>query len=211
MLVMGIDVLNHSHHGSRRWPRVRHRQQRGDADRLGTPGALRAWLDEHWVDSGTPSDAVLLRVGDFRALRAALIVAFGRTAEGSSPPDDVVDALNATSAVAPMWPVLRINGTAQNFEMETSEASETTRILASIARSAIELLGGPDAARLRECPACGRFFLARVRCGVRAPAATERASLATGPGAARSGHNPATHAAILPPCPTRSHGIQSPN
>lgn len=132
----------------------------GTPDRLGTPGALRAWLDEHRVDSGTASDAVLLRVGDFRALRAALIVAFRRTAEGSSPPDDVVDALNATSAMAPMWPVLRINGTAQCLEMETSDASETTRILASIARSAIELLGGPDAARLRECPACGRLFLA---------------------------------------------------
>jgi predicted RNA-binding Zn ribbon-like protein len=131
----------------------------GTPDRLGTPGALRAWLDEH-VDSGTPSDAVLLRVGDFRALRAALIVAFRRTAEGSTPPDDAVDALNATSGMVPMWPVLRINGTAQNLEMETSDASETTRILASIARSAIELLGGPDAARLRECPSCGRFFLA---------------------------------------------------
>jgi predicted RNA-binding Zn ribbon-like protein len=131
----------------------------GTTDRLGTAGAFRAWLDEH-VDSGTRSDAVLLRVGDFRALRAALIVAFRRTAEGSSPPDDVVDALNGTSAMAPMWPVLRINGTAKDLEMETSDASETTRILASIARSAVELLGGPDAARLRECPACGRFFLA---------------------------------------------------
>jgi hypothetical protein len=38
----------------------------GTTDRLGTPGAFRAWLDEH-VDSGTRSDAVLLRVGDFRA------------------------------------------------------------------------------------------------------------------------------------------------
>ena len=132
----------------------------GTPDRLGTPGALRAWLDEHWVDSDTPGEAVLLRVGDFRSLRAALIVAFRQTAKGSSPPDDVVDALNATSAMAPTWPVLRINGTAQNLEMETSDPSETTRILASIARSAIELLGGPDAARLRECPACGRFFLA---------------------------------------------------
>ena len=132
----------------------------GTPDRLGTPGALRAWLDEHWVDSDTPGEAVLLRVGDFRSLRAALIVAFRQTAKGSSPPDDVVDALNATSAMAPTWPVLRINGTAQNLEMETSDPSETTRILASIARSAIELLGGPDAARLGECPACGWFFLA---------------------------------------------------
>jgi predicted RNA-binding Zn ribbon-like protein len=132
----------------------------GTPDQLGTPGALRAWLAEHRVDSGTASDAVLLRVGDFRALRAALIVAFRRSAEGSSPTDDVVEALNTSSAMAPMWPVLRIDGTAQHLEMETSDASQTTQILASIARSAIELLGGPDAARLRECPACGRFFLA---------------------------------------------------
>ena len=159
MLVIGIDSVNHSRHESRRWPGVRHRQQRGDA-RPARAGALRAWLDEHLVDSGTASDAVLLRVGDFRSLRTTLIVAFGRTAKGSLPPDDVVDALNATSAMAPMWPVLRINGTAQNLEMEISDASETTRILASIARSAIELFGSPDAARLRECPACSKFFLA---------------------------------------------------
>ena len=128
-------------------------------DRLDTPSELRAWLDM-WPEIDRVDDAVLLRLGEFRSLRDHLRTALIKTVEGVSIPDMAVDELNAASARAATWPVLRVNSTAQKLEIETSDASETSRILASIARSAIELLGGPDAARLRQCPACGRFFLA---------------------------------------------------
>ncbi|HYZ14429.1 MAG TPA: ABATE domain-containing protein [Actinomycetota bacterium] len=132
----------------------------GPPDRLGTPSALRSWLDEHRVDSGTARDAVLLRVGEFRSLRDHVRTALARAVESLPIPDDVVDELNAASAGAPTWPLLRVEAGTAALAIATSDTSETTTILASFARSAIELLGGPDAARLRKCPACGRFFLA---------------------------------------------------
>lgn len=151
-------------------------------DRLGTPGALRAWLDAHHPSIDRRDDAVLLRLGEFRSLRDHVRTALTKAVDSGPIPDDAVDELNAASARAPTWPLLQIEGGAAVLGIATSDTSETTTILASIARSAIELLGGADAARLRECPACGRFFLAsRPRqvwcsgaCGNRARVARHR-------------------------------------
>jgi predicted RNA-binding Zn ribbon-like protein len=143
--------------------------QVGDRDELGSPVALEEWLSA-WVREadGLPSDtgvgcvddSVLLRLRDFRAFRDAVGDAIAATIERRAIPNDAIDALNSASAMAPTWPVLVIGGKASAVvASETSVMSETTRILGSIARSAIELLGGPDAARLRRCPACARFFL----------------------------------------------------
>lgn len=158
-------------------------------DELGSPAMLRGWLDANRPNGTPPSDGVLLRLHDFRSLRDAVVVAVRRAVERSPPPDDAVEAFNAASGLVPTWPVLRVGGSARvTTDVETTDASETNRILASIARSAIELLGGPDAARLRECPACRRFFLAaRPRqcwcsdtCGNRARVARHRARRAAG-------------------------------
>jgi predicted RNA-binding Zn ribbon-like protein len=156
-------------------------------DRLVTPGSLRAWLVEHLV-AGSPSDGVLLRVGDFRALRDAVTVSMHRAIRGSAPPADALETLNAASAMAPTWQVLRADGMGRaSVAVETSDTSETARILAAIARSAIEVLGGPDVVRLRGCAACGRFFLASrprrawcsAACGNRTRVARHRARRAT--------------------------------
>jgi predicted RNA-binding Zn ribbon-like protein len=152
-------------------------------DRLGSPAALGAWLDANAPDAGAAGDAVLLRLGDFRALRDAVTITLRRTVDRRALPPGPVEVLNAASAMSPAWPVLGMNGTAATVEIQRSDTSETTRILASIARSAIELLGGPDAARLRGCPACGRFFVTSRRaqlwcsaaCGNRSRVARHRA------------------------------------
>ena len=157
-------------------------------DELGSPAALRAWLAARWRSGNPASDGVLLRLHDFRSLRDAVLAACLRTIERSSLPDGAVEAINDASALVPMWPALRTDRSGRTTaDVETTDASETNRILASIARSAIELLGGPDAARLRECLACGRFFLAsRPRqtwcsdaCGNRTRVARHRAGRAT--------------------------------
>ena len=128
-------------------------------DRLRTPSALGAWLDE-WHAIDRMDDAVLLRLGEFRSLRDHVRTALARAVERVPIPDDAVDELNAASAGAPTWPILRVGGGTAVLGIATSDTSVTTTILASIARSAIELLGGSEAGRLRDCPACGRFFLA---------------------------------------------------
>jgi predicted RNA-binding Zn ribbon-like protein len=97
------------------------------------------------------------------------------------------------------------NATVSNLDLTTG--------LAFTIANTIELLGGPDAARLRECPACGRFFLAsRQRqawcsgaCGNRTRVARHRSRRAPQP-SRRSGSG-ATD--ILAECPTLSPGIQS--
>jgi predicted RNA-binding Zn ribbon-like protein len=129
-----------------------------DDDDLGSPAALATWLAGRG-DAGVGDD-VLLRVGQFRALRDAVRDAFVATAERRAIPRAAIEALNGTSAMAPSWPVLVADGAPTAvLGTEIADTSETARILASVARSTIELIGGPDATRLGGCRACGRFFL----------------------------------------------------
>jgi predicted RNA-binding Zn ribbon-like protein len=124
---------------------------------LGSPGALATWLAEHG-EAGV-GDGVLLRVGEFRALRDAVRAALGAAVERRAVAATLVEVLNAASAAAPAWPTLDPDG--PGVRMETTTSSDTARILAAVARSAIELLGGPDRGRLRRCAACDTFFIAR--------------------------------------------------
>jgi predicted RNA-binding Zn ribbon-like protein len=163
------------------------------ADLLRSPGGLATWLATWAPTAGTATDGVLLRLGDFRDLREAVRSAFTRAVERRAIPADAVRDLNAASALAPTWFVLDADGVGvATVRAETSSASETTQILASIARSAIELLGGPHRVRLRTCAQCGRFFLGSRRgqvwcsaaCGNRARVARHRARRTVPPGSA---------------------------
>ena len=133
-----------------------------DVDALTTPAELAAWLSANQDALGPVDDEVALRLADFRALRAAIrdAVSAGPTA---SPPEQAVRALNEASAAVPTAPALEIGaGRPVRVERATASPSQTVQILAAIARSAIEILGGPDRERLRRCPAtrCGKVFLA---------------------------------------------------
>lgn len=153
----------------------------GDGDELGTPSGLRAWL-AHWAgQEDADRDEVVLRLGDFRALRDAVHDALAGAVEPGRAPAEAVRELNAASAAVPTWPALDEGGLVRRTE--AAAASVTARILAEIARSAIELLGGPDRSRVRACASCGRFFLAArpgqvwcsAGCGNRARVARHRA------------------------------------
>ncbi len=127
---------------------------RGDRDRLASPRELEGWLADHGIDDPD----LALRLADFRGLRGVIRAAFRAAVERGSPPPDAVEALNDASAASPMHPRLA----SDPLRVEPVEHGQpAARAFAAIARSAIEILGGPDRERLRECPApgCGRFFL----------------------------------------------------
>lgn len=128
-----------------------------ERDLLDTPRELDRWL----VDHGIEGAALALRLGDFRELRDAVRASLDASIEGRPLPRDGVEALNAASAVAPTVRRLKLDlGPPSAVDAET--AGPATIVFARIARATIEILGGPDRARLRRCPAprCGRPFLA---------------------------------------------------
>ena len=132
------------------------------ADMLATPAALVAWLSAH---VGPVDDEVALRLADFRALRTAIRDAVSAELGGASPPADALRALNEASAAVPTALALEIGpGGVVRVERATASPSQTVQILATIARSAVELFG-PDRERIRLCPAtrCGKAFLASRR------------------------------------------------
>jgi predicted RNA-binding Zn ribbon-like protein len=133
------------------------------ADALATPAALTAWLSVHEQGLGPADDEVALRLADFRALRSAIREAVSSTVHGASPSADSVRTLNEASAAVPTALALEDGPDVPvRIERVTASPSRTVQVLATIARSAIELLGGSDRDRLRLCPAtrCGTAFVA---------------------------------------------------
>jgi predicted RNA-binding Zn ribbon-like protein len=134
-----------------------------EADALATPAELIAWLSANEERLGASDDEVALRLADFRALRTAIREAVSASLQGASPSADSVRTLNEASAAVPAAPALEDRlGRPVRVERGTASPSRPVQVLAAIARSAIELLGGPDRDRLRLCPAtrCGTLFIA---------------------------------------------------
>jgi predicted RNA-binding Zn ribbon-like protein len=133
---------------------------------LAGPGALAAWARE----SGA---ATRLRRGDVDPaaaveLREAIYAAMTARLAGSpvAPADRAT--LNRHAAAPPLAPSLTAAG-------DLERSGTVAAVLATLARDAVELLGGPDAARLRQCgrDGCTRLFVDRSRganrtwCGMR--------------------------------------------
>jgi predicted RNA-binding Zn ribbon-like protein len=127
----------------------------GERDLLGGPRELEAWLAER----NLRDPELALRLADFRRLRGAIRAALEATVEGRTPPADAVAAVNEASAASPVHRRLAVEPVRI---VSHGEGSSAARAFGAFARSAIELLGGPERERLRACPApgCGRFFLA---------------------------------------------------
>ncbi|MGI5253322.1 CGNR zinc finger domain-containing protein [Actinacidiphila glaucinigra] len=155
---------------------VRHDGDGGVADDLGDPSALTAWVREHVPEHGgfTADDAALT---DVLALRRAVRALFARAvapappssadARRLMPAEEALAHLNAAAARVPVVP--RLVWEAQEAPAARLEpavepagrAGAAARIVAELARAAVDFLAGPERERLRACtaPRCVRYFV----------------------------------------------------
>lgn len=158
------------------------RQARRDArpaEKLETPAALDAWFRQSGITDGDPgcttadlAEAVALREAVYRLVRARLL--------GEPYDDDALILVNRAAAVPSTIPQLTPSG--RRIEATPRQA------LSSVARAAVDVLSGSDAALLKECgrPECTQIYVDHSRggrrewcamstCGNRMKAATYRA------------------------------------
>ncbi len=131
-------------------------------DFLVTPGGLSDWLEleserlEGWAPV-TESD-----LSEFRALRAAVREMFEALLSGSAPPKGGVREINTASAGGPTYPELDDSGAEPQVRTRSAAYASSASSLAAVARSAVDLAGGParDLLRVCEAPGCPRLFVA---------------------------------------------------
>ncbi|MFI0445998.1 CGNR zinc finger domain-containing protein [Actinomadura sp. 6N118] len=159
---------------------VRHRRD-DRTDQLAAPADLARWtVEAGLLTTAPPADGAGLDAAV--ALREAIYRLAART--GGRHDRDLV---NRHAAAAPVTVRLTAGGTVER-------TGDLRAALATLARSAVELLGGPDAPDVKECEAdlCTRLYLdtSRLRsrrwcdmreCGNRAKAAAFRARHRPGP------------------------------
>lgn len=125
-------------------------------DLLRTDEDLRAWVE---AEGDIVEPRLCPRVGEVRRLRAAVRELFAALLEQREPDDRAMSLVNATSRAAPARPVLSWPpGGTPGIEA----AGGRKELLGAIARSAIEVVGGPQRERLRRCegPTCILLFVA---------------------------------------------------
>jgi len=121
-------------------------------DLLTSPPVLGEWAAAAGLVDSPPgvSQAEFARA---LAVREAVYRLALASVTGGRRGQDDIDVLNAAAAGAPVTAVLTPAGVQRTG---TAEA-----VVATIARAAVTVLGGPDAARIRECgdPPCTRLFV----------------------------------------------------
>ncbi|QUQ68366.1 CGNR zinc finger domain-containing protein [Kutzneria sp. CA-103260] len=146
---------------------------------LDTPAALTAWFFEsRLVDAGPASNSIDLARAI--ALREAIYALIAVRLFGDPQRDSDVVLLNDHARLAPVVPQLTPAG--RHVEATPEQ------VLATVARAAVDLLGGPDVTLLKECqrPECNQVFIDRSRgfrrewcsmttCGNKVKGATYRA------------------------------------
>lgn len=140
--------------------RGRYRQP---TERLAEPADLTRWLRESGVVDifRNPSDAQLAAARDLREVIYRIAIA---VVTGTPLKQDDTDLINHYAAVPPVIPVLR-----PDRSLGRLAADPVAAALSSLARDAIELISGGQAARLRECskPDCSLLFVDTSRSGAR--------------------------------------------
>jgi predicted RNA-binding Zn ribbon-like protein len=133
---------------------------------LRSAGDLDLWLRTSG-DAAEHAGELSLRLAEFGDLRACLRELLGAAAEGRPLPAGAVERLNDASARIPR--ITRLEG--GEVTQVPVGAGPAPLVLALIAWSAMNVLGGPDRERVRRCGACRRFFVAtrpdRVWCSDR--------------------------------------------
>jgi predicted RNA-binding Zn ribbon-like protein len=145
----------------------------GPVDLLATEEDLAQWVAveiPHLPDAGAATG----RLEDVRLLRDAVHVLLHAAVRGSTPPREVVAAVNEASAASPVVVALE-KGTVVE---RTLAASPFDRFRGAVARSAIEVFGSEALSRC-DAPSCGMLFLAsRARQSWCSPSCGNRARVA---------------------------------
>jgi predicted RNA-binding Zn ribbon-like protein len=136
---------------------------RQPVERLAEPADLTRWLRQSGVIdiSRDPTEAQLAAAKDLREVIYRIAVA---VINGTPLGWDDTDLLNHYAAFPPVVRVLR-----PDRSLGRLAADPVAAALSSLARDAIELVSGDQAARLRECatPGCSLLFVDTSRSGVR--------------------------------------------
>jgi predicted RNA-binding Zn ribbon-like protein len=128
-------------------------------ERLVTAGDLSRWLGEAGFGNVTVSDAELAGA---RALREAIYRVLERALSAGRVPTAQAALVNEWARKPTFAPQI---GPA--FARVTVGANVVAASLAHIARESVELVTGPDLARVRKCAGCSLLFVDRSRPGNR--------------------------------------------
>ena len=148
-------------------------------EHLAAPDDLAEWIAEAGiVDSPVPVTPDGLERA--KVVREALFALVAATIDGEPAPLEALRVVNAAAAEPPPTPALHDNALRREGDLDA--------VLSALARTALELLGGPERARVKWCAGedCTRPFVDRSRggrrrwcgmagCGDRAKAAAYRA------------------------------------
>jgi predicted RNA-binding Zn ribbon-like protein len=132
------------------------------AERLGEPGDLARWLEQARLAPATRCDERTL--ADARSLREAIYRAVGRARRGMQPRRDDVELINAWAR----RPV-RTSQIGRHLTRAWTGPEPADAALAELARASVELVTGPELARIRNCArdGCSLLFIDRSRPGRR--------------------------------------------
>lgn len=133
-------------------------------DALTTPSALTRWLQTSaaLIPALPPSGLGAFEVERARELRGTIRALLETAVTGGQPPVAAVGRLNEVAALAPTNTRLRWSASEPpKAYLPLSAADHDEAVLALLAQSAIEVLGGSDASRLRRCeaPGCINFYM----------------------------------------------------
>jgi predicted RNA-binding Zn ribbon-like protein len=136
---------------------------RHDNDELATADGFTAWVQNHTEGYEGTAHARHQVI----ALRRAIRTLFARAAQYSQPNDRLLDPeiavaqLNSAAGAVLRAPQLDWTDENPSVRYQATESDPATRLLAELARAAIDLLTGEDRARLKACPAprCVRYFV----------------------------------------------------
>ena len=150
---------------------------RGQVERLRSPADLARW----YVAAGllpAPPPVSRQHLRRCRELREAVYRSARRRMQAAPPRPEDLRVINAAAALPPLAPRLEDGSVRWDGGADPAAAA-----LSSVARDAVDLLGGADAGRLRECasPTCALLFLDTSR-----PAGRRWCSSATCGAAARA-------------------------
>ncbi len=141
------------------------RWQDGGFERLTDPAALGRWFSAAGLTKQElPCSPADLRQA--RQLREAIYrLMLARTGRSRPDPEDVA-VVNTWAAKPPPSPELRL--TANQLRAHPAQITTTT-LLAQLAHDAVDIIGGTDGQRLRECasPECSLLFVDTSRAGNR--------------------------------------------